>query len=104
MNPKMKVMVCINYMYTRDQQRYAGDNLDNCHDETEDGNWAETEGSIIVSIGPADSIKAAIDEVAKSYGCSPKVFDGYQIADSFWYDREDNASDNASSYDACEED
>ena len=78
--PEMTVLVSIRDAYVRDGQLYTGNNLDNPHHEDEDNKWRDVAGSVVVSIREADSIEAAITEVAKFYGCSVEIFEGYQIA------------------------
>jgi len=73
------VLVCIKQGFTRDQQFYIGNKFDDCMDESEDDKWVDTGGSIIVATKEADSLETAIAEVARLYGCSTEILEGYQI-------------------------
>ena len=78
--PMIRALVCIRDSFVRDAQFYGGSNLDDPHDEAENDNWVDTEGSITVFIGEAVSLEAAIVDIAEFYDCPPEIFEGYRIA------------------------
>ena len=78
----MKVLICINSEYVRDQQIYVGTSLDDIHDENEYPHWQDASGAVVLAIKDADSVQAAIAEIAAFYGCSPDRFTGFRLADN----------------------
>jgi len=78
----MKVLVCINSEYVRDQQIYVGAALDDIRDEKEELNWQNASGAIIVAIKETGSVQTAIAETASFYGCSTDRFTGFRLDDN----------------------
>jgi len=76
----MTVIVSIDSEYARDQQIYLGDDLANSFEQSEEQNWGDVSGPIILAVIEADSIDSAIKRIAADYGCSPDRFTGFQIA------------------------
>jgi len=88
----MNVLICINSRYTRDLQAHFGapddddetdviDHTDDADDEEEldHENWSDFSGSIVIGALKADSVEAAIQEVAGEYECSTDRLIGFQL-------------------------
>lgn len=75
----MKVLVCINAEFARDQQVYIGENTDDLYSEENENGWQDASGAIVLAVKDSDDVQTAIDEVAKFYDCPTDRFTGYQI-------------------------